>query len=71
MSMSRKNRVETMLNRLQEKGVISEWYIYAPAGRSRYVFTPAGHSERALLISEVEDFILGANAAQTAVRRAL
>lgn len=69
--MTRHERIRQRLARFTELGVIRpDSYTYRPGdGRVRWNVVPAGFTERSFLTSEVEDFILGADAALNARRR--
>jgi len=63
--MSRPERIRAALRELEAAGVVRDVWAHNANGR-KWVFTPAGHSERSLTTSQVEDFILGARAALAA-----
>lgn len=68
--MTRQQRIHAALDNLEAWGVIAPGhYSWSGGDRRKWVFTPAGHSERSLTTSQVEDFILGADAALATLDR--
>ena len=66
----RHERIHCELSQLAQSGVIGpEWYSQGHMPGVRWLVVPSGHTERALTTSGIEDFILGAKAAQFRVHR--
>jgi hypothetical protein len=63
--LSRKGRIRAQMNHLEQLGVIvpGQSYTQGQMPGLRWTFTPCGFTERSLTTSQIEDFILGANAA--------
>lgn len=63
--MTRHDRIYNQMARLEALGVIvpGQSYTQGQMPGLRWTFTPCGFTERSLTTSQVEDFILGANAA--------
>lgn len=64
--MSRLARIRDRLARLERSGVLVHEYTRGDGPGRRWVISPAGHAERVLSTSELEWFMLGAEAAQSA-----
>jgi hypothetical protein len=62
MATGRIDLIAQRLDELEARGVIGDWYTGTPNGR-KWVFSPCGFAERSLTTAQVEDFILGAQAA--------
>lgn len=61
---SRKRRIRNQMTQLEQLGIIEEGQSYTQGGMPglRWNFVPCGFTERSLTTSQVEDFILGAQA---------
>lgn len=68
-TVSRKQRIHDKLAMFEQLGIIRDVTVHGSMPGLRWVFTPAGHSERALSTSEVEDFILGVEATRDWLRK--
>ena len=64
--MTRHASIRLRMKRMEELGVIVPGQSYTQGGMPglRWTFVPAGHTERSLSTSQMEDFLLGAEAAR-------